>query len=170
MESGADINELSASLKTDISSVSDWTNDNKMSLNCKKTKIMKISSQRKFSYLSEITIDVNDHIIKKIAHTILLGVTLDQHLKWDKQVNNIYNIINSRLYLLKRIGSYLDLQCRIQFFYALVYPYLLYCNTLWGNADNKLITYLLKLQKRAARLFSSSSITLFIHADLVNRS
>ena len=33
-----------------------------------------------------------------------------------------------------------------------IYPHLLYCSTLWGNANNELITCLLKLQKRAARL------------------
>ena len=40
----------------------------------------------------------------------------------------------------------------MQFYYALIYPHLLYCSTLWGNASNELITCLLKLQKRAARL------------------
>ena len=43
ISSGADLHELSVSLKTDIPSVSNWTNHNKMPLNSKKTKqIMKI--------------------------------------------------------------------------------------------------------------------------------
>jgi hypothetical protein len=55
---------------------------------------MKIYSQSKFTDLSAITIEVNNNnVIKEITSAILLGVTLDQHLKWDKQVNTIYNII-----------------------------------------------------------------------------
>ena len=135
-----------------MTSVSRWTNHNKMSLNPGKTKIMKINSKSKFPDLSPITIEVNNNNVKEITSAILLGVTLDQHLKWDRQINTIYNIINSRLYLLKRIRSYLTFQSRIQLYYALIYPHLLYCSTVWGNANNDLITCLLKLQKRAARL------------------
>ena len=157
ISSGSDLHELSVSLKSDMTSVSRWTNHNKMSLNPGKTKIMKIYSQSKFPDLSPITIEVNNNNVKEITSAILLGVTLDQHLKWDRQINTIYNIINSRLYLLKRIRSYLTFQSRIQLYYALIYPHLLYCSTVWGNANNDLITCLLKLQKRAARLILEQS-------------
>ncbi|CAB3997442.1 Hypothetical predicted protein [Paramuricea clavata] len=157
ISSGSDLHELSVSLKSDMTSVSRWTNHNKMSLNPGKTKIMKIYSQSKFPDLSPITIEVNNNNVKKITSAILLGVTLDQHLKWDRQINTIYNIINSRLYLLKRIRSYLTFQSHIQLYYALIYPHLLYCSTVWGNANNDLITCLLKLQKRAARLILEQS-------------
>ena len=157
---------LSVSLQSDIFSVSHWSNHDKMSLNTKKTKIMKIYSQFKFLDLNPITIEINNKKIKEVTSAILLGVTLDQHLKWDTQINVIYNIINSRLYLLKRIRVYLTFKCRIQFYYTLLYPHLLYCNTTWGSANNDLITSLLKLQKRAARMILKqsaevSSIVLF---------
>ena len=163
---GSDQRELSVSLQSDIFSVSHWSNHDKMSLNTKKTKIMKIYSQFKFLDLNPITIEINNKKIKAVTSAILLGVTLDQHLKWDKQINVIYNIINSRLYLLKRIRVYLTFKCRIQFYYTLLYPHLLYCNTTWGSANNDLITSLLKLQKRAARMILKqsaevSSIVLF---------
>ncbi|CAB3981669.1 Hypothetical predicted protein [Paramuricea clavata] len=157
ISSGSDLHELSVSLKSDMTSVSRWTNHNKLSLNHGKTKIMKIYSQSKFPDLSPITIEVNNNNVKEITSAILLGVTLDQHLKWDRQINTIYNIINSRLYLLKHIRSYLTFQSRIQLYYALIYPHLLYCSTVWGNANNDLITCLLKLQKRAARLILEQS-------------
>ena len=119
ISSGSDLHELSVSLKSDMTSVSRWTNHNKMSLNPGKTKIIKIYSQSKFPDLSPITIEVNNNNVKEITSAILLGVTLDQHLKWVRQINTIYNIINSRLYLLKRIRSYLTFQSRIQLYYSL---------------------------------------------------
>ena len=108
ISSGADLHELSISLKADISSVSCWTNHNKMSLNSKKTKITKIYSQPKFPELSPITIElVDNNNNEEIPSAILLGITLDQHLQWDKQINIIYSITNSRIYLLKRIRAIL---------------------------------------------------------------
>ena len=104
---GSDQHELSVSLQSYISSVSHWSYHNKLSLNTKKTKIMKIYSQFKFPDLNPITIEINNKKIKEVTSAIVLGVTLDQHLKWDKQINVIYNIINSRLYLLKCIRVYL---------------------------------------------------------------
>ena len=115
ISSGSDLHELSVSLKTNVSSVSCWANHNKMSLNSKKTKIMKIYSQPKFPELGPITIEVDNNNIEEIPSAILLGITLDQHLKWDKQINIIYKLINSRLYLLKRLRNYLNHRCRIQF-------------------------------------------------------
>ncbi len=44
-----------------------------MSLNSKKTKIMKIYSQPKFPELSPITIEVDNNNIEEIASAILLG-------------------------------------------------------------------------------------------------
>ena len=69
---GWDQHELSVSLKSDISSVSHWSNHNKMSLNTKKTKIMKIYSQFKFPDLNPITIEINNKKIKEVTSAILL--------------------------------------------------------------------------------------------------
>ena len=113
---------------------------------------MKTYSQLKFPDLDPIIIRIKNNIILEIVSAIPVGVTFDQHLKWDTQIDTLHNVTNSRLYLLKCIRSYLTPQCRLQFYYALIYPNLLYCCTLWGNANKELITNLLKLQKRAARL------------------
>ena len=79
ISSGSNAQELSVSLKTDVTSVSRWSNHNKMSLNSKKTKIIKIYSQPKFPDLNSITIEVNNNNIMEITSTILRGVTFDQH-------------------------------------------------------------------------------------------
>lgn len=123
-----------------------------MALNVKKTKTMILYSRRKFPDASPLVIKLNEKIIEEVKTVKLLGITFDQHLKWDHQITNIYNIVNSRLYLLKRIRNNLTHRCRIQFYYALIHPHFLYCCTLWGNASNELLNDLLKLQKRAARL------------------
>lgn len=85
---------------------------------------------------------------------------------WDNQVDKVHKLLNSRLHIFKRIRQALPLNSQIKFYYSLVYPHLLYCISIWGNARNELIDQLLKLQKRAARLtldenISTPSVVLF---------
>ena len=53
-------------------------------------------------------------------------------------------------------------------YYSLVYPYLTYCNIVWGTANNSLLNKLFMLQKRAIRLcagvsYRTSTAPLFVH-------
>ena len=45
----------------------------------------------------------NVKLIEQVEHAKLFGVTLDCHLTWQKQIENICSIINSRLSPLRRI-------------------------------------------------------------------
>lgn len=81
-------------------------------------------------------------------------------------MDKVHKLLNSRLHIFKRIRQALPLNSQIKFYYSLVYPHLLYCISIWGNARNELIDQLLKLQKRAARLtldenISTPSVVLF---------
>ena len=82
----------------------------------------------------------NVKLIEQVEHAKLFGVTLDCHLTWQKQIENICSIINSRLSLLRRI-------------YVLYsYNLFIFCSSASGNCSNYLLSRLLLLQKRAARL------------------
>ncbi|CAB4005273.1 Hypothetical predicted protein, partial [Paramuricea clavata] len=163
---GCELPDIKASLSTDLCITSNWARSNHMALNFSKTKFMKIYSKRKYSQLDYDSILYKDFWIEEITSGKLLGILLDNNLSWDNQVDKIYKYLNSRLYLFKRICPALPLKCRIKFYYAFIYPHLLYGITIWGNARNELIDPLLKLQKRAARLaldesMSTPSVNLF---------
>ena len=44
----------------------------------------------------------------------------------------------------------------LMLYYTLVFPYLVYCNIVWGSAKSTVINKLLILQKRAVRLCTGS--------------
>ena len=56
---------------------------------------------------------INGKLIEQVEHAKLLGVTLDCHLTWEKHIENICSIVNSRLSLLRRIKPFLSHHCAV---------------------------------------------------------
>ena len=145
-----------------------WANLNGIALNTPKAKSILITTQQKFHRLNDHSLDVmiNGKLIEQVQHAKLLGVTLDCHLTWEKHIENICSIVNSRLSLLRRIKPFLNHHCALRFFNSCIHNLFIYCSSAWGNCSNYLLSRLLLLQKRAARLlldadFSQLSVSLF---------
>ena len=67
------------------------------------TKSLLITTQQKFHRLNDhsLYVMINGKLIEQVQHAKLLGVTLDCHLTWEKHIDNICYIVNSRLSLKK---------------------------------------------------------------------
>ena len=119
---GSNEDVISNTLSFDLDHTSQWAKFDNMVLNYKKTKSIKIFSKRKFADPFPLSVQLNNMIIEEVKEAKLLGILFGCNLKWDCQSNEIYETINSRLYLLKRIRQSHPLGFRIQFYYALIYP------------------------------------------------
>ena len=53
--------------------------------------------------------------------------------------------------------QYLERKALINLYYSLVFPYLIYCNEVWGNASAVHLEPIIKIQKRAIRTITFSS-------------
>ena len=53
--------------------------------------------------------------------------------------------------------QYLERKAFINLYYSLVFPYLIYCNEVWGNASAVHLEPIIKIQKRAIRTITFSS-------------
>ena len=94
----------------------------------------------------------NGKLIEQVKHAKLLGVTLDCHLTWEKHIESTCLIVYSRLSLLSKIKPSLNRHCALRFFNSCIHNLFIYCSIAWGNCSNYLLSRLLLLQKRAARL------------------
>ena len=50
-------------------------------------------------YPSNIFIEIENHYIEFVAETKILGVTLDNKLKFDKHVSNVITKVNSKTFI-----------------------------------------------------------------------
>ena len=146
--------EIAHTLNRNLSEVSSWCKNNCMVINTSKTKAMLISTKPKLQtmldQMPEIKINNTELEITNVEK--LLGVNIDQTLTWSLQVDSILKKLNSLLYLLCRIKSYLSIPIRKLFYNSYILPHLDYCCIVWGNCNSELLAKLHKFQKRAARI------------------
>ena len=97
-----------------------------------KTKIVIFKCKNK-SLDSQITIKINNDIIKQVPSVKFLGVTLDQKLTWTNHINSVLKSITKSTGMIAKLRHYTNKNTLKLIYYALVYPYLTYGNLIWGN-------------------------------------
>ena len=92
-----------------------------------------------------------------VTTTKYLGVIIDNKLKWTSHILYIKNKISKTIGLFYKMRQYLERKALINLYYSLVFPYLIYCNEVWGNASAVHLEPIIKIQKRAIRTITFSS-------------
>ena len=80
-----------------------------------------------------------------------LGVMIDDKLNWKEHIQYIKNKISKSIGILYKVRPYLCTGTLRNLYFSFIYPYLIYCNEVWGNACSTHIDPIIKLQKRAVR-------------------
>ena len=65
--------------------------------------------------------------------------------------------ISKTIGLFYKMRQYLERKALINLYYSLFFPYLIYCNEVWGNASSIHLDPIIKIQKRAIRTITFSS-------------
>jgi hypothetical protein len=108
---------------------------------------------------------INGSAISNVDKQLVLGVTIDNQLKFDVHVDNICKRLSRQIYLFRQIRNCLTLNCKIMFYNSYILPHIDYCATSWGYANKANLDKLYKFQKRMGRLilndFNCSSNELF---------
>ena len=89
--------------------------------------------------------------ISSVRSTKFLGVIVDDKLNLKEQIQYIENKISKSIGILYKVRPYLCTGTLRNLYFSFIYPYLIYCNDVWGNACSTHIGPIIKLQKRAVR-------------------
>jgi hypothetical protein len=81
-----------------------FTNDNKMKINYKKTKILPFNVSKKYDFLPQLHFPEHEPL-EVIYETKLLGVTLSSNLSWTAHVNDITQRATGKLWVLVRFKN-----------------------------------------------------------------
>ena len=130
-----------------------WTLSNRISVNIDKTFYIPISNR---SWIVSPHITLNNQIIDSRSNGNFLGVVLDDKIKFNLHINSVCSKISKQIGILYRIKNYLPIPCLIQLYYSYIFPYLNYCNLVWGNTYESHLNPLIILQKRAIRVITKS--------------
>ena len=152
--SGKDCNIIQNEIETDLLHISEWLKINKLSLNIKKTQFMIFTNKN--SSKPNIDLKIDGHKIEQTLKTKFLGVIIDSQLTWKYHINYICGKIARGIGIIIKARKLLNRETLITLYYSFIYPYLQYCNHVWGSTCITFLKKLHVLQKRIVRVIAGA--------------
>ncbi len=141
----------SSSLQAELDDFVEWSNENKLKLNPSKCQALQVCFSKTKPQISDLRIGTEP--LSYVTEAKVLGVFLQDNLKWDTQVNNMLKKANKRLFMLrslKKFGFDRDELCVVYCGY--VRPILEYADAVWHPSISvKQGNDIESIQKRACR-------------------
>jgi hypothetical protein len=117
-------------INEELIKLTDWLRANKLSLDISKSKYMLISTSNKLKV--NLDIKIGNISLKQSEFVKYLGIYIDQNLTWKSHINYISKKISKSVGIISKL-RHVDLPTLKQVYYSLVYPYLQYGISVWGN-------------------------------------
>ena len=153
--------DIECKLNCDLDNIQKWLISNKLTLNRTKTEYMLIgSSQRLDKIIKSPKILFGEHEIKRVREKTVLGLIIDDQLKWNKHNDEQCKKISKSIALLRKARDFVSQEELVKIYNSLVLPHFNYCSTIWNDNNKSHIDKLSKLQKRAARIITSSDYSI----------
>ena len=167
-----DIWKLKEIVNAELAKVLNWFRANKLSLNVKKTNFILFGSKKIPDTVDKFSVSIDGLLLEQVEYTKFLGIYIDAKLNWKKHIEYIAMKISRGLGALGRVRNILPQNALLMLYNSMIYPYLIYCNIVWGTASTSTLQRLVVLQNRAVRLitrskFRSSCNPLFVRLKIL---
>ena len=87
-----------------LDSINQWTKNQKMVINQKKSKTMIFNFTQNYQFSTRLKLQ--DEVLETVQDAKLLGTVLTNDLKWEKNTQNIVKRANARMQLLRKISNF----------------------------------------------------------------
>ena len=163
---GKDASEFNYLIQKDLALISEWLNHNRLVINWEKTNFMSIVNSKfnKKNYV-DISINFDGHVLERVKETKLLGVIIDEELKFDKQVSNTCIKANYKSKLISRSFYLFNLKFRATLFKLFIIPNFDYCSTLITTVNSIALSAQNHNIIRLTKCFNYN-LKIFINVDL----
>ena len=122
-----------------------------LTINTKKTQLIIFKAPRKRIPV-DLEINLDGTLIKPQSNVKLLGVTLDQNLAFNKQIEGVINKCNSSLAMISRAASKLPKELLKMAYIGLVRSHMEYASSIYMTVAKRHLEKLDRIQKKAVRL------------------
>ena len=140
---------VSESMNRDLNRVSVWCNFWGMKLNASKTRTMTASRSRTVHpQLTPLTLDGT--VLKVSADLVILGVTFDAKMTFEKHFRSVSSAAAQRLGIMKKSWQvFHDRSLLLRSFWGFILPVLEYCSAVWCSAADSHLKLLLRVVRCA---------------------
>ena len=139
-----DITHLFNTVNSELDKLSIWFKANKLSLNIKKTNYILFGTKHLSAAVFH-NVSIDGQLLERVEYTKFLGVYIDEKLTWKKHIEHVASKISKGLGAMGRIRNIVPSKSLLMLYHALVYPYLTYCNIVWGTACASVLAKLVSL-------------------------
>ena len=87
-----------------LNKINQWTKDNKMLINQKKSKIMIFNFTQKYQFTTRL--EINGDALEVVPKTKLLRVLIQDDLKWDANISSLVKRANARMVILRKLSEF----------------------------------------------------------------
>lgn len=145
----------SSHMQSVVDQIKAWSSSNFMIVNQKKTKEMIIGA---IQHDPPSPVKFNDDNVECVTSFKLLGVTIDNNLKWDSHVNLVCLKANKRLHFLKLLKrSSMSVEDLLHYYKSVIRPVLEYACPVWQSSLSACqLSHLESIQRRALRIILSN--------------
>ena len=152
--SGNKLRKLINTLHIELDKLYAWLQSNKLTLNLLKTHYM-VFHRAKHKHM-DVKLCINKVPIQQVDNTKFLGVIIDDNLNWSNHISYINSKIAKGIGIICRARKFFSKSALINLYYAFIFPYLIYCVEVWGNALSTHTQPLIKLQNKIIRIITNS--------------
>ena len=149
---GNNLIDLQTAINRELAEISTWLKINKLSLNVKKTHHMIFTHKRKIQ--PSVALSIEGHPIDEVDNTKFLGVYLDNKINWKKHISYISGKVARGIGLIIKARKMLTSDALLTLYHSFVFPYLSYCNHIWGCTYPTNLKQLVVQQKRIIRIIA----------------
>ena len=101
----------------------------------------------------DIKLEISNCTIERVRDIIFLGVIPDENLTWKHHMANVARKISKSIGVIYKSSFCLPITSLRTLYYSLVYPYLVYCASVWASTYPTNLNRLVLLQKKLFELF-----------------
>ena len=120
------LQQLQENINSELINIHTWLCANKLSLNIEKSNFILFHSPQTKLQDSYFNLKLCNKQLKREYCIKYLGILIDCHLNWKKQVESIGQKIRRSIGILCKLRYYVDLNILVKVYYALIYPFLTY--------------------------------------------
>ena len=153
---GSSLLSISKIMNNGMKQVNEWLKNNKLSLNVSKTNYMIMSGKGKKFNENDCEIMIDNYTLKCVDRINFVGLILDNKFAWKYHIDHIYKKVCRTIGLITKARIILDIDSIVMLYNAIVKPYFIYCNIIWGNTFTTYLKKLEKLQKKILIVMTSS--------------
>ena len=102
----------------------------------------------------DLDLTINSVQIERVYEIKFLGVKFDPQLTWKQHIDHIRQKMSKSIGIILKTRKKMAIM--ISLYYSFIYPYLNYCNRVWGNTYTTHLKPIVLMQKKIVRIITGS--------------